>query len=84
MLPNSKTRCIGFADKLYWRRMGRAQWHCFKKVEGGWFQSLCGKEHIPVSLGQKILRPIAELRCALCDIAEMKRRGWEASGPERD
>lgn len=77
--------CIGFRDKLYWRcleKTGWGRWHCFKKVEGGGFQSLCGFHHLPNSLGQKIERPIPELRCARCDIAEMKRRGWQESGPE--
>ena len=33
--------------------------------------------------GQSIDRPAAVKRCAKCDGLEMKRRGWDESGPER-
>lgn len=90
-------RCLsGFRDKLYWRRVSefdasdrlhaRANWHCFKKTKVGSGRSklvsLCQRHEIERSGGQAITRPIAVLRCALCDAFEMKRRGWDESGPE--
>jgi hypothetical protein len=74
----------GFNDKLYWRRVApNSIYHCFKKVEGGGFISLCRKHWIERSGGQAIDRPRSEFRCGLCDGKEMERRGWEESGPER-
>lgn len=84
---------IGLADKLYWRPVGpvpepRVQvWHCFKKLRGkkgekDLWGSLCGDHVRTKSGGQSCQRPRVVLRCARCDGAEMKRRGWEESGPE--
>jgi hypothetical protein len=74
----------GLADKLYWRRVFPAshQFHCFKKAQGGGYVSLCANRYtLTYSGGQSIRRPDARLRCAQCDIEEMKRRGWSESGP---
>lgn len=70
----------GFSDKLYWRVFCRV-WHCFKKVEGGGYISLCGAWELQKSSGQSCSRPAAVLRCAPCDVREMERRGWTESGP---
>jgi hypothetical protein len=70
-----------------------ALWHCFKnlaepdrfKLRSGKtarYISLCGRVFIARSDGQAIVRPIAEMRCGICDGAEMTRRGWDESGPE--
>lgn len=69
----------GLRDKLYWRRVVTA-WHCFKKLQGGGFISLCYRHTIGKSGGQDIRRPSPLLRCGQCDGAEMRRRGWEESG----
>lgn len=70
----------GFQDKLYWRPKGLG-FHCFKKVEGGGFQSLCGVFHREKSGGGECARPPAWARCVFCDLREMKRRGVEESMP---
>lgn len=76
---------IGLRDKLYWRPHPGSVWHCFKRVSGNrrlWI-SLCPKQHeMKRSYGQSIDRPPSELRCAGCDGAEMKRRGWTEGGIE--
>jgi len=75
---------IGFTDKLFWRQPTKygGQSHCFKRVHPGpKYQSLCRRWDLDRSGGQRCARPPAMLRCALCDVAEMKRRGWEESGP---
>ena len=77
----------GFKDKLYWRRVA-GFWHCFKKSrdpETGkrFYASLCGGHELDRSGGQALDRPAAVLRCGSCDGAEMHRRGWTESGPER-
>lgn len=78
---------IGLQDKLYWR-MSRhtGKWHCFKRYDlrrRTVWRALCCPEITIMRLeGQDIRRPIPLLRCAACDGAEMKRRGWEESGPE--
>lgn len=77
----------GWADKLYWRKAipdnPLAQWHCFKKAAPREWVPLCGVGFILIKTGgQGIQRPCAELRCAACDIAEMRRRGWEWGGRE--
>lgn len=72
----------GLSDKLYWRDVPHTmRFHCYAKVRTGCFQSLCGKYTIERSGGQASERPEAVLRCALCDGAEIDRRGWEESGP---
>lgn len=77
----------GLRDKLYWRSaVSRrdevtVRFHCFKKHEQGGYISLCGYEWRRNSGGQGCRRPRAELRCGICDGAEMKRRGWSESGP---
>ncbi len=74
----------GFQDKLYWRQPGPGRvWHCFKKVVGGGYLSLCDRFELTRSGGQAVDRPDPWLRCSTCDVAEMKRRGWEESGPTR-
>lgn len=88
----------GLKHKLYWRFPTlNGQAHCFEKkrfirkqvypssrklgaVER--FESLCGTFQRSRIGGGQIERPRAELRCAPCDIAEMKIRGWDESGPE--
>ena len=67
----------GLRDKLYWRRTERGPFHCFKKMSGGTYISLCLRAEIPRSGGQAINRPIPALRCALCDTREARRRGWK-------
>lgn len=84
-------RLSGLRDKLYWRRpdpMGMA--HCFKRVRHARatnkrepkFRSLCGEAWMYGVGTQKCQRPSPLKRCTQCDVAEMKRRGWEESGPE--
>lgn len=69
----------GLTDKLYWRFTGR--WHCFTRVEGGGYISLCGNHSLKRSGGQSSRRPEPILRCGRCDNLEMDRRGWAESGP---
>lgn len=71
----------GFRDKLYWRFSRHEIAHCFKKQQGGGYGSLCGRMWIPKSKGGETARPAAIYRCARCDVAEMRRRGWDESGP---
>lgn len=77
------TQGSGLTDKLYWRRAA-GRWHCFKRTKWrGCFKALCNPDiNITKVGGQDIRRPIPLLRCARCDGREMKRRGWEESGPE--
>jgi hypothetical protein len=82
-------RLSGLRDKLYWRKAyPNAPAHCFKKIRQTkypmrrQFQSLCGQHDLYGVGVQKCRRPPAIQRCAQCDVAEMKRRGWEESGPE--
>jgi hypothetical protein len=71
----------GFTDKLYWRKPktlnNSAVYHCFKRVEGGGYRSLCGWWQRTRSGGQAIERPKPTLRCGRCDILEAERRGWK-------
>ncbi len=76
--------CAGLQDKLFWRRVTTGLFHCFKKASSGGYVSLCGQFHLARCGGQSITRPPAMMRCARCDIAEMRRRGWDQSGPETD
>lgn len=69
------------SDKLYWRRVGLCTWHCYASARPLGFVSLCGKERRAKSGGQAIERPAVHLRCGLCDAREMRRRGWDHSGP---
>ena len=75
--------CSGLSDKFYWRQVG-STFHCFKKT---WaygrkcYESLCTKNLKMNSGGQTLNRPLPELRCAMCDIQEAKRRGKEESLP---
>lgn len=71
----------GFTDKVYWRQVSTFMFCCFKKCGDDGYQSLCGNRHRDRSGGQSASRPEAIFRCAMCDIEEMKRRGWEESGP---
>ncbi len=73
--------CLGLSDKLYWRKLATERWHCYKKVEGGGFQSLCGPHFTSRSHGQECRRPSVHRRCGRCDGLEMERRGWDESGP---
>jgi len=79
-------RLSGLKDKLYWRRLDPfGPVHCFKKVKstpGCRFLSLCGYESLMGIGVQKCRRPPVMQRCGICDGKEMKRRGWEESGPE--
>jgi hypothetical protein len=70
----------GLTDKLYWREQ-QGTWHCFKKHQCGGFVSLCDGLTRSLSGGQAARRPEPVLRCGRCDGEEMKRRGWEESGP---
>lgn len=70
----------GLTDKLYWRPTGPL-WHCFKKAAPDGYVSLCGIDGPRKIGGQRCSRPHPMLRCARCDRAEMRRRGWEQSGP---
>lgn len=77
--------CSGLRDKLYWRPGLSVwhRWHCFKKASDGAYVSLCDHSIArEKSAGQGLHRPPAALRCARCDALEMKRRGWDESGPE--
>lgn len=69
-------------DKLYWRPLVSV-WHCYRKLKGGGFISLCYRHTIYRTIGQDIRRPITTLRCAQCDNAEKRKRGWEESGEPR-
>ncbi len=71
----------GWADKLYWRPVAGAGWHCFKKTYGGGYGTLCGCWHKDRSGGQACRRPERERRCPTCESAEMKRRKWDKPGP---
>jgi hypothetical protein len=72
---------LGLTDKLYWRR-ARGRLHCFKKARGQ-YAALCDPAiTIARTDGQAIRRPVAVMRCAVCDAREMSRRGWDESGPE--
>ncbi len=73
---------IGLTDKLYWRFIGGRS-HCFKRerCEKTW-TSLCGRFEIGRSYGGATNRPLAELRCPICDGREMERRGKAESLPE--
>jgi len=78
----------GLRDKLYWRQPSDwSMYHCFKKSRSGKhghgteFMALCDAHTMQRSGGQAIRRPPAHMRCGKCDTAEMKRRGWEESGP---
>lgn len=85
-MSHDDRQLAGLRDKLYWRNVG-GDFHCFKRVEGGRGGtaarciSLCRREEISRSGGQASRRPEAILRCAICDGEEMKRRGWDESGP---
>jgi hypothetical protein len=71
----------GLTEKLFWRKT-RGEWHCFEKlaqVRG--YISLCQRREIASVYGQQIARPVAHVRCGLCDGLEMARRGWDGSGP---
>lgn len=60
--------------KRHWRRSGLA-WCCFVRTpgpQGAGFHSLCGARTRDRSGGQTLGRPPAHLRCAQCDILEMK------------
>ena len=77
----------GLKDKLYWRPGADRQWHCFKKLrkaDGGGYISLCRRFERPRSGGQSICRPPSLLRCGRCDVAEIKRRGWDEGGPDSE
>lgn len=76
-----KRQGIGLTDKLYWRPSLNGRFHCFKKMKGGGFVSLCGRLERKRSGGQQCRRPIPLRRCGACDGHEMKRRGWDESGP---
>jgi len=74
--------CQGLKDKLYWRPVVvSGLWCCFKKSADAkfGFVSLCGGYGRARSGGQQCARPPAILRCARCDVAEMKRRDKEES-----
>lgn len=75
-------------DPVYWRRSkGLGVWHAFVKVGGGrhgrnpLFESLCTRHTRSRSGGAASERPEPILRCARCDIEEMRLRGWDESGP---
>ncbi|HZJ65917.1 MAG TPA: hypothetical protein VFD36_20560 [Kofleriaceae bacterium] len=77
---------LGLTDKLYWRqaRAGALTFHCFKRgslKRRSRYVALCSDAiTIANSGGQAIRRPPPVARCAGCDCAEMKRRGWSESG----
>lgn len=85
MIGNPLRRAdIGLVDKLYWRPHPGSVWHCFKRARGErvWI-SLCPRQHeLRRTGGQSIDRPPSVLRCAQCDHAEMKRRGWTEGGDD--
>ena len=75
----------GLTDKLYWRDFrGTGIYHCYKKTGQQQFVALCNlkDEELKKIGGQKCSRPRPLQRCPRCDVAEMRRRGWEESGPE--
>lgn len=74
---------IGFKDKLYWREAA-GKFHCFTRGEHRQpiYVTLCGCHVRRWIGGQSCSRPKAVLRCAECDVLEMRRRGWDESGPE--
>jgi hypothetical protein len=80
-----KRKLSGLTDKLFWRPAADRSWHCFKALpreDGGGYLSLCHRFSRKRSGGQAACRPPSLLRCAACDAAEMKRRGWEEGGED--
>lgn len=71
----------GLTDKLYWREGPGGLYHCFKALSAGGYISLCRQLTRNRSGGQMCDRPPPLFRCGLCDGAEMRRRGWDESGP---
>lgn len=75
-------RVKGLVDKTHWRFDGAPNHaHCFVRV-GREYVSLCRRLALRRIGGQRCLRPAAVLRCAACDLAEMKLRGVSESMPE--
>lgn len=87
--PNGgRSQLSGLKDKLYWRRvLTTGLFHCFKRSNGSRggtkirCVSLCERYEIHGSAGQASRRPEPAFRCGTCDAAEMRRRGWDESGP---
>lgn len=79
------TRQRAFALKLKWRwRRGLA--HCFPQMifAEKIYESLCGQHTIPAGKvgGSDCCRPPSMLRCARCDIEEMKLLRIDESATE--
>lgn len=75
-------RSCTFALKLKWRRIaGHVNYHCFGRADHRpkRYISLCGSITIKQAYGAECDRPIAMLRCAECDIEEMKLLGLDES-----
>lgn len=71
-----------FALKLKWRRIaGHVNYHCFDRAfhRPKRYISLCDSITIKQSYGAECSRPAAPLRCAQCDIEEMKLLGIDES-----
>lgn len=72
-----------FKLKLKWRRLrGRGLYHCFSNAlhHPRRYESLCCNVTIKGLIGgAECDRPISQLRCARCDIEEMKLLGLEYS-----
>jgi hypothetical protein len=82
------TELAGLRDKLYWRRVSEiGLFHCFSSKGDGphrehRFVSLCGTHTRAKAGGGQMARPPCIMRCAGCDVAEMRRRGVDESMPE--
>lgn len=71
-----------FALKLKWRKQRpNGIYHCFTHVlhNPRRYESLCGNVTIKQSNGAVCARPDSRLRCARCDIEEMKLLGLDHS-----
>lgn len=78
MTDGYERQLMGLRDKLFWRKVG-GRVHCFKRLEGGGYESLCNRERIRRSGGQGCGRPPPMLRCGRCDGEEMLRRDRDES-----
>jgi hypothetical protein len=72
----------GFVDKLYWRWPTDYEAHCFKRVTGGGFESLCKMYAIKGVQTQICGRPPLLARCGNCDDIEQHRRRVSSPMPE--
>lgn len=77
----SRSRKSAMVVKHKWRKGKGDLYHCYDRAFHNPFryESLCGLYTIKVTHGQVCGRPDSRLRCAQCDIEEMKILGLEES-----